>query len=125
MATSSSLFEWEVEGDLLILTPLTDLHEPDFRQIEEERRNILRFLKRTATKKIVMDFGETDYFGSTALDLFLQAWKAIRRRDGRMAFCNVSDQEREVLMVTCLANLWPICSSREEAIAEVQKKDAR
>ncbi len=122
MVASTSLFGWEVEGEILILTPLTDLQETEYRQIEGERRNILRFLKRTPTKHIVMDFGETDYFGSSALDLFLRVWKEIRRRDGRMAFCNVTDQEREVLRGTCLANLWSICPSREEALAAVQKE---
>jgi anti-anti-sigma factor len=122
MATSTSIFQWEVEGETLILTPLTDLHETEYQQIEEERRSLLRFLKRTPTKNIVIDFSETDYFGSTALDLFLQVWKAVRRRKGHMAFCNVTDQEREILKVTCLAYLWPICSSREEALAGVRKE---
>ena len=87
MATSTSIFQWEVEGQTLILTPLTDLEETEYRQVEQERRNILRFLKRTATNNIVMDFSEADYIGSIALDLFLQVWKVLRRRHGHMAVC--------------------------------------
>jgi hypothetical protein len=37
-----------------------------------------------------------------------------------MAFCGVSDHEREILKVTNLDGLWPICSSREEALKAVQ-----
>jgi hypothetical protein len=37
-----------------------------------------------------------------------------------MAFCGVSDHEREILKVTKLDGLWPICDSREEALKAVQ-----
>jgi anti-anti-sigma factor len=120
MATATSIFQWEVEGDTLILTPLTDLHETEYQQLEEERRNIVRFFKRAPTKNVVMDFSETDYSGSTALCLFLQVWKEVRKRNGRMAFCNVTSQEMEILKVTWLEHFWSICSSREEAIAAVR-----
>jgi hypothetical protein len=36
-----------------------------------------------------------------------------------MAFCNVSDHEREILKVTKLDSLWTICGSREEAMQAV------
>jgi hypothetical protein len=37
-----------------------------------------------------------------------------------MAFCGVSDHERDILKVTNLDGLWLICSSREEALKAVQ-----
>jgi hypothetical protein len=37
-----------------------------------------------------------------------------------MAFCNVSEQEREVLAVTRLDGIWPICRSRGEALQAVR-----
>ncbi len=33
-----------------------------------------------------------------------------------MAFCNVSSHEQEVLRLTRLDTLWPICSTREQAL---------
>ena len=36
-----------------------------------------------------------------------------------MAFCNVSDREKEILQVTHLDHMWPVCSSRVEALEAV------
>ncbi len=58
----------------------------------------------------------TDYYGSTALGFFLKLWKRIRSVDGKMAFCNVSPYEQEVLRLTRLDTLWPICGTREDAL---------
>ena len=38
-----------------------------------------------------------------------------------MAFCNVSNHEKEILQITRLDHLWPICSSRSEALAAVKE----
>jgi anti-anti-sigma factor len=70
---------------------------------------------------VVLDFRKTDYYGSTALGFFVKLWKRVRDRDGRMAFCGVSDHEREILRVTHLDGMWPICSSREEAVQAVER----
>lgn len=37
-----------------------------------------------------------------------------------MAICNVSAHEKEVLQITHLDHLWPICSSRSEALKAVK-----
>lgn len=36
-----------------------------------------------------------------------------------MAFCNLSDHEREILAITKLDSLWAICDSREETLQRV------
>ena len=63
----------------------------------------------------IMDFHKTDYYGSTALGFFVKLWKRVRERNGRMIFCNVSEQEREILTVMRLDKLWAIRASRDEA----------
>jgi hypothetical protein len=37
-----------------------------------------------------------------------------------MAFCRVSEHEREILQATRLDGLWPVCLSREEALHAVR-----
>jgi hypothetical protein len=39
-----------------------------------------------------------------------------------MAFCNLSEHEREVLTVTNLDRLWPVCGTRAEALASVRRR---
>jgi anti-anti-sigma regulatory factor len=122
MATLTRLLQWEVEGDTLILTPLIDLPDREHQQIEEAKRDILLFLEKTATQNVIMDFRHTSNFWTTACRMFLKVRKEVRRRDGRMVFCNVSDQARKILRHPKLDGQWPICSSREKAIEATRGK---
>ena len=75
----------------------------------------------TGVKNVVIDFRRTDYYGSTALAFLVKRWQKVSRQKGHMAFCNVSDHEREVLRITSLDHCRPICSSRAEALEVVRK----
>lgn len=120
MVNANSAFEVEREGQTLIVTARTDLRELDYAQIEAGARDILHLLGNGTIKNVILDFHKTDYYGTTALGFFVKLWKRVRDRGGRMAFCGVSSHEREILQVTNLDGLWPICSSREEALKAVQ-----
>jgi anti-anti-sigma factor len=114
------VFEVEQEGATLVVTPLTDLREFEYQGIEAGGAGALSLLEGGAVKNVVLDFRRTDYYGSTALGFFVKLWRRVSGRGGRMAFCNLSAHEREVLRVTRLDSLWPICGSREEALKVVQ-----
>lgn len=117
----SGIFQMEQEGDTIIVVPTVDLQELDYQRIEEEARKILDLLNGTGIKNVVLDFHKTDYYGSTALGFFLKLWKRVRRQNGRMAFCNGSEHEKEILQIAKLDHLWPICSSRTEALETVRE----
>jgi anti-sigma B factor antagonist len=120
MTATSSVFQIEREGQTLLVTVLTDLQELDYPKVEAGARDILHLLGNGTIKNVVLDFHKTDYYGSTALGFFVRLWKRVRDRGGRMAFCGVSDHEKEILKVTKLDGLWPIYLSREEALKAVQ-----
>ncbi len=120
MTSADGIFEVEQAGDTLIIVPVVDLRELDCQRIEEGANRILDLLNGTGIKNVVMDFHKTDYYGSTALGFFVRIWKRVRRRKGRMAFCNVSDHEKEILQITNLDHSWPICSSRIEALKAIR-----
>jgi anti-anti-sigma factor len=114
------VFEVEQEGDALIVVPAVDLRELDFQRIEAGAKTILELLNGGGVKNVVLDFHKTDYYGSTALGFFLKLWTRARKRNGRMAFCNVSAHEKEILQATRLDHVWPICASRREALEAVR-----
>ncbi len=118
---SLGIFDVETRGDTLLVTPTGDLRELAFREIESGADGLLDLLDRTQARNIVMDLCRVDHSGSTALGFFIRLWKRIRGRAGRMAFCNVSDHEKEILEVACLDGLWPICPSREAALEAVRR----
>ena len=118
--TAGGLFEWEQTGDTLVLLPRKDLGESDYEQITDSAKEVLELLSNGQVKNLVMDFSRTDYYGSTALGFFLKLWKRVKSRSGKMAFCNVSEHEMEVLILTHLNTLWPVCKTRQDALATVK-----
>ena len=120
MTTTCNMFEQEQQGETLVLTPATSLGEFAETEIRAEQEAILRRLGEAPTKNVVVDFGKTDYFGSSALGFFLRLWKLVRGRDGHMAFCNLSAHEREILVVCRLDSLWSLHPSRAEALKAVR-----
>lgn len=120
LTSATKIFEIEQQGDTLIVVPAVDLRELDYQRIESGGEDILLLLNGTGTKNVVLDFHKTDYYGSTALGFFMKLWKRIRGRDGRMAFCNLSEHEKEILQFTKLDHLWPIYSSRSEALEMIR-----
>jgi anti-anti-sigma factor len=93
MASASREFEIQQDGQTLSVTPLTDLRELDYQEIEAGAKDILHLLGNGTIQNVVLEFSRTDYYGSTALGFFIKLWKRVRERNGRMAFCSVSDHE--------------------------------
>ena len=112
-----ALFEIERVGETLIVTPAVNLREVD--DVASNAREAVDALSDLSVKNLVLDFHKTDYFGSSALALFVKFWKMVAGRNGCMAFCNLSEHEREILQVTRLDTLWPICESKAEAMKAV------
>jgi len=109
----------EQTGKTIVVTPSTNLSELAFERIETEAAEVFDLLDKQPRRNVVIDFQQTDYYGSTALSFFVKLWKRVRQAGGEMVFCNVSDHEREILEVTKLDALWGIYPTREEALAHV------
>jgi len=120
MATASKLFEVERAGLTLIVTPLHNLCELDWLQIDTGMGNVLELIAAGTVRNVVLDFHQTTYYGSTALGYFLKLWKRVREGKGRLAFCCLSGHERDILEVAGLDRLWPICASRAEALQAIR-----
>jgi stage II sporulation protein AA (anti-sigma F factor antagonist) len=116
---ATELLVVERVGDTLVVTPRADLGEIEYQHIHSEAKHLFGYLNDPAVRNIVLDFQQTAYYGSSALAFFVRLWKKVSTRGGRMAFCNVSPQEKEILRLTKLDSLWPICGSREEAMHTV------
>jgi anti-anti-sigma factor len=117
----SKIFETEQIGNTIILIPIRNLRELDYKEIEEGASEVLALLERRHINNVVLDFSRTDYYGSTALGFFLKLWKRVKTQHGHMAFCNVSPHEMEILRITKLDEFWPICASRQEAMRVINQ----
>lgn len=114
------LIRLERHGKALVLVPTRNLRELEVKEFETAARSVMRALLDPTIRHMVVDLAATDYFGSSALSLFLRAWKIVRDRRGLMVLCNASLHETEILDV-CGLHLWPICSSRAEAFEFIRE----
>ena len=112
-------FAIEQENATVIVAPLMNLGELEYDRIERGGREILERLAAAHAKNVVLDLGQIDYFGSTALGFFVRLWNRASQQGGQMALCGVSRQEREVLQRTRLDTVWSICDTRDEALAAI------
>jgi anti-anti-sigma factor len=115
------LYEMERHDDTIVVTPFGDLRELDFDHIEAAAAKTLELLSGSGAKNLVLDFRNTDYYGSSALGLFVKLWKRIKKHGGHMAFCNLSPHEKEILEITHLDHFWSVYPTRNEALAALSR----
>jgi anti-anti-sigma factor len=119
MKTSATL-DIECREATAIVTPAGNMGEFAYAEHGQEIADALQwFDELPEVKNVVIDFANSDYFGSSALGLMVRLWKRVRLRGGMMAVCNLSEHETEILRACRLDHFWSICSSREQALAEV------
>ena len=88
--------------------------------VEMDAGEFLELMERVEAKHIVVDCHDIDP-GSELLKLFVDLYTCVRDSGGRIAFCNVPKR----LAFTMLPAPWAICSSRSEAMAEVERCRSR
>ena len=120
MTPETTMFQLELVDKTLVLVPRQDLSELQFLHFDSASQQVLQELESSNARHLVVDLENTNYYGSTALGFFVKLWKRVRCNNGNMAFCHVSENEREILKVTHLDGLWQVCANRAEAIAYVE-----
>lgn len=119
MSTAPGLFLTECRDKIAIVTATRDLSEFVYESLETEATSVMALLGDGQCRSVVIDLSRTDYCGSTALGLFLKIWKLTRANNGKMSFCGLSENEKEVFATMKLDSLWPICDTLEESLAAV------
>ena len=114
---TAALFNIESDDDVLILTPNQDMSELDFDLLLGQSSLLFQELDARSCDKVVIDLSQINYFGSSALGLFVKMWKRVSGTGGKMAVVCASEAQREIFEVTRLNMIWPILNSREEALA--------
>ena len=72
---------------------------------------------------LLLDLGQTNYIGSSCIEILVRAWKRLKERNGALALCGVGQLCGEVLQVTCLDQLWPLYPTRADAIAALDVQE--
>lgn len=112
-------FSVRSENDTLIVMALRDVGSLGEADVKPELDALLEQLRPPGPRNVVIDFAKVSYFGTSMLRAMHAIWRHVCNVQGKMALCNVSDLGREVLQVSKFDTLWPVCSSRDEALETV------
>ncbi len=110
----------EVRGDVLVVVPQGDCSSLEAATLESELREILAQIRSSGATGCVVDLERAPYFGSTMLGALIKLWRSMTVVQGRLALCNVSTAELDVLSATRLNTIWAIHPSRAAALESLQ-----
>jgi anti-anti-sigma factor len=101
-----------MRGDVLVVIPQGDCSSLEAATLEAELRDILAQIRSSGTTGCVVDLERAPYFGSTMLGALIKLWRSMTVVQGRLALCNVSGAELDVLSATRLNTVWSIHPTR-------------
>ncbi len=109
--------------DVVVVTLAGDLGEFALERLHTDAERALHQYELEHDKRhVVLDFKNTEFFGSSAMGFFTRLWKRVRAKGGRMVLCHLSPLEQELLQVTQLDTLWPAYGSVNAAIEAVRQE---
>jgi anti-anti-sigma factor len=113
------VFHVETAEATLVVLPLQSMGSLAEENVRAELDLLLVQLQKPDLRHVVVDFQHVAYFGTAMLEVLLLLWRRIRDRSGKLAICNASQMEQEVLRISSFDTIWPICRSRKEALESV------
>jgi anti-anti-sigma factor len=114
-----AVFDVESVGGVLIVVLPRSLEKIPEEDVKPKLDQLLERLGRPVSRNVVIDFTNVPFFCSSTLQAVVKIWKHLLPGGSRMALCNVSKVGREILRTTKFDSLWPVCSSRSEALKTV------
>jgi anti-anti-sigma factor len=103
----------EQEGGIVYITIKGRLDADSAQEAEKTVNEALG----SDTTKLLFDLGALDYLSSAGLRVLLSAAKEIRRRDGKIVLCALTQFVKEIFEVSGFEALIPIEDSVESGVA--------
>ncbi|MEZ6055391.1 MAG: FHA domain-containing protein [Planctomycetaceae bacterium] len=113
------IVEWD--GDTLIVNPQGESGSFRYQSLQLESNAVLTLLKARGFRNLVVDFSRVHVVGSIILEAVSQFCRAT---GGVAVLCGASEDQAHALRETHLTSLWPLFSTREEAVRKL-RRDAK
>jgi anti-anti-sigma factor len=84
--------------------------------LQEAEESILAALDQALSPHLILDFRDTQYFGSVFFETLFRLWKRVSQANGRFVLCGLKEDCLEILHTACLTNLWQISPDLCEAL---------
>lgn len=113
-ARKHTVFPAERRGAALVVRPQGDAAGFGHAVMKVERERILKLLESPEIPNLILDMGDTNYFGSEMIGVFSRMIAIVRDRGGSHAVVNLSDDMREGIAIMKLDEVWNV---REKRVA--------
>ncbi len=71
-------------------------------------------------RKLIIDLNDVEICDSSGLSALLLAQRQIREKGGAIRLINVNEKIQNLIKISFLENVLPICTSQQEAINELE-----
>jgi len=114
-----TLFSVEHVGLALVITPTINGGIFRYAQLIAEADALRRKLEQTAIGGLIIDLHALSYMGSEVIGSIVALARKAEDVGGRAVFCCASPRLAEILTSMRLQRLWPLFSTREEALRAI------
>lgn len=125
MPENGQLFEFETQGNVLILTPRGSMMEYRDAELRNAYNEAYRRLMAPEIDHMMIDFSAMDYFGSTFVGMLIRLARKVRSDGGEAALCHLSESmEGMMKQLMLLENqktdcYWIAFDTRDAALAQL------
>lgn len=126
MPENGQLFEFETQGNVLILTPRGSMMEYRDAELRNAYNEAYRYLMAPEVNHMMVDFSSMDYFGSTFVGMLIRLARKIRSDGGEAALCCLSESMKGMMKQLMLLEnqktdcYWVAFESREAALQQLK-----
>ena len=117
------MFDTDFAGTTLVITPTGPVSNLAAQEMLSEVGPLQALARSDQCRDVVVDMEKVTFFGSVLLGVLNSLSRQVRRRQGRFVLCGLSQVGGEVIHATKFDTLWPIYSSREEALKALGKEE--
>lgn len=108
------------EQDVIIVELDPGYDSVEIEPLQKLAELLLGEVARAERPRLVLDMAHTRYIDSMFIETVFRVWKRVKERRGAMALCQLNEVCTEILRITRLDDIWPICRTRAEAVQMVK-----
>lgn len=114
-------YELHLEGDTAVFQ-ISEASAFGDDELRDAIRKDLASPEFAGARNAVADCGKLKYGNSMFLESMIEIGRSVKKRQGVFALCCVGEFLRQIVELSHLHQLWPICDTREQALALIREK---
>ena len=115
----NKVFLTDLNKQTLIVSPAGDAIGFRDSDVNKEMHTLLELIGQSEVSHLIIDLGNSEYFGSVIIGAINSLGLKTREQGGRVALCNASDDMIGILRAMKLDDIWAHYDSRKAALKAI------